>query len=154
MWGDPPYLGKMQIFPMKLEDLPQVAKLAGQLGYPTTLDDVRSRFEAMVRDPEMALFVARDERNHVLGWTHVRLEPKSLLHGVCVEVAALVVDENYRGQGVGQKLLREGEAWARHRGFREIRLRSNVKRQDAARFYLREGYEISKQSNVFAKNLG
>ena len=42
-------------------------------------------------------------------------------------------------------------AWAREHGFGSILVRSQVMREDAHRFYLREGYAQTKTSAVFSK---
>lgn len=55
--------------------------------------------------------------------------------------------------GVGATLLAAAEAWAAARGHDTLRVRSNVIRVDAHRFYERLGYERVKQSLVFQKHL-
>jgi len=77
----------------------------------------------------------------------------SLIEEPHAEVAALVVNENFRGHGIGKSLLQAAETWAKEKQVKLIRLRSNVKRTDAHRFYLKEGYETSKASNLFTKLL-
>ena len=69
------------------------------------------------------------------------------------EIAGLVVDESRRGEGVGPLLLRAAEEWARGRGCAAIRVRSNVMRERAHRFYEREGYGRIKVQQVFEKPL-
>ena len=55
---------------MKGEDAAAVAKLGGQLGYPgTTEGEMRARIEAMSREPNEQLRVARDG-DRVVGWIH------------------------------------------------------------------------------------
>ena len=65
----------------------------------------------------------------------------------------LAVQERYRGQGVGGRLLEAVEAWARERGAELIstdtNLRSNV---GAVEFYERHGYE--RQAVILRKALG
>ncbi|HEY3676065.1 MAG TPA: GNAT family N-acetyltransferase, partial [Candidatus Tumulicola sp.] len=68
-------------------------------------------------------------------------------------IAALVVDESERGNGTGAALLQAAEAWARERGVRCIRVRSNVIRADAHRFYEREKYAPLKDQRVFEKRM-
>jgi hypothetical protein len=48
-------------------------------------------------------------------------------------------------------LLAAAEAWAREQGFASMRVRSNVLRERAHRFYLREGYLEKKRQAVFLK---
>jgi GNAT superfamily N-acetyltransferase len=63
----------------------------------------------------------------------------------------LVVSETARGQRVGSALLAAAEAWAREQGFASMRVRSNIMRERAHRFYLREGYTEKKRQAVFLK---
>jgi GNAT superfamily N-acetyltransferase len=67
------------------------------------------------------------------------------------EIAGLVVDEARRSEGVGPRLLRAAEDWARARGCRAVRVRSNVVRERAHAFYEREGYGRIKVQQVFEK---
>jgi hypothetical protein len=45
------------------------------------------------------------------------------------------------------------EEWARMQGIRRVRVRSQIKREDAHRFYLRDEYRQVKTSLVFEKEL-
>ena len=58
-----------------------------------------------------------------------------------------------RSTGVGALLVHRAEQWARERGFDAILVRSQIMREAAHRFYLREGYERTKTSAVFTKKL-
>jgi GNAT superfamily N-acetyltransferase len=93
---------------------------------------------------------ARAARGTITGFIALQIL-ESLLSGEMAEIAALVVDETQRGHGTGVALLRAAEAWAHQRGFRHIRVRSNVIRTDAHRFYQREGYAPVKDQRVFEK---
>ncbi|MFN8792103.1 MAG: GNAT family N-acetyltransferase [Bdellovibrionales bacterium] len=136
---------------MTESDLFGVQALSDQLGYPLEIEDLKSSYHRISKDPYYALFVAKDDHRKVLGWIQVRLDSKTLIHETYAEVAALVVDENHRGQGIGKLLLQEVEKWAQQKQVKTIRLLSNTKRTEAHRFYLREGYEILKTSNIFKK---
>ena len=54
----------------------------------------------------------------------------------------LVTDAGHRGRGVGAALLRELESRAREAGCRVLDLDSGADREDAHRFYFREGLVI------------
>jgi hypothetical protein len=56
---------------MRAADLPSVATLCDQLGYPTSPDTLVGRFASLNgRRGEQMLVTVRDEE--VLGWIHVR----------------------------------------------------------------------------------
>lgn len=96
------------------------------------------------------MLVAVDAQGMPSGFAHV--EPRRLLIAEpFAELAALVISEKVRGQRVGSVLLAAAEAWAREQGFASMRVRSNVLRERAHRFYLREGYAEKKRQAVFLK---
>lgn len=136
---------------MSQADIPEVASLAAQLGYPVSPQDIETRFREISANASYALFVAKDEGS-VLGWIQINREAASLIIADYAEVAALVVEEKCRGKGAGKLLLQEAEKWAKQNHVKLIRIRSSVKRTGAHRFYLREGYQISKISNTFTKS--
>lgn len=143
----------MKIDRMQIDDLPEVLSLAEQLGYPNVTSDVQERYQEISRHDSYALFVARSESSGVLGWIQINAEPVTLLVGARADIAALVVDEGQRGKGIGRELVGEAEKWARSKGLTTIRVRSNVKRTDAHRFYQREGYALTKTANMFVKEI-
>jgi GNAT superfamily N-acetyltransferase len=88
----------------------------------------------------------------VVGWVDVAItlrlqsQPFALIGG-------LVVKEGLRGQRIGKRLCEEAEAWSRAQGVGVIRVTSRSTREDAHRFYLRNGYTDVKTSRVFEKKL-
>ncbi len=134
------------------DDVEAIARLAGELGYPSTPDQVRERFEAVTADPQHALLVAVDRSGAVVGWIQLS-EERSVVGDPRAEITGLVVDANFRSAGVGRVLVERGEAWARARGLATIGLRSNVIRERAHDFYLRLGYKVTKSQKVFRKSL-
>jgi GNAT superfamily N-acetyltransferase len=127
-----------------------LAELATQLGYPSTGDDIRRRLPLVAGDGHCLRVADLDGR--VAGWIHA-VHVTLLDSDPYVEIKALVVDEGARGRRIGEALLDEVESWARQRGCSAMRVRSNVVRQRAHRFYERLGYEIVKTQRVFAKTL-
>jgi GNAT superfamily N-acetyltransferase len=136
---------------MTAADLPRVAALAGQLGYPSTVVEVERRFAPLLESPSDTVLVAADGPE-VTGWIHVGLV-FSLAVSDTALIGGLVVDERHRSERIGAELVAAAEAWAREHGARTMTVSSRVTREGAHRFYLREGYELSKTSHVFAKPL-
>jgi ribosomal protein S18 acetylase RimI-like enzyme len=136
---------------MRSEDLPRVARLCGELGYPVGEGELASRFEDMAGSGGEALFVA-EASGRVVGWIHVG-EVRGLLHEPEARVHGLVVDQDERGRGIGRLLLRQAEAWSVERGLLRVRLNSRVTREEAHRFYEGCGYERTKTQHVFARDL-
>ena len=69
------------------------------------------------------------------------------------EVNGLVVDETARSRGGGAVLLAAAEKWARGKRCTSMSVRSNVLRERAHGFYLRNGYEHYKTQKAFRKGL-
>ncbi|HEY6931380.1 MAG TPA: GNAT family N-acetyltransferase [Thermoanaerobaculia bacterium] len=136
---------------MTRDDLADVARLSGELGYPLDELEAKRRLEAL--SPERhALFVAEDG-GRVVGWIHVSAEesladePKSLID-------ALIVGEGARSRGIGRLLVAEAESWASARGHRTLRVRTRVTRERAHNFYRKAGFALDKTQHVFDKSLG
>jgi GNAT superfamily N-acetyltransferase len=143
----------IQITEMMKADLNRVAELSAQLGYPSTLEQVESRFRKMSQLSGYAMFVAKDESGKVLGWIQINEETAALVMDSKAEIGALVVDENYRSQKIGALLVARAEQWAQDQGLSLIRVRSNIIREKAHRFYLREGYSLKKTGHIFTKQI-
>ena len=144
--------GAISIRPARSDDVASLAGLSTQLGYPATADMLSDRL-MRVRDEGVGqVFVAADAHGRVLGWTHV-VPRLHLEESPFAELAGLVVGEGARGAGVGAALLSAAEQWAREHGFAHFRVRSNVVRERAHRFYRREGCVERKRQVVFDKPL-
>lgn len=141
------------IRPMVLADLPQVRLLARELGYEVSLEDVSERFNALQADSNYAFLVYVHD-GEVVGWIQVSKEAANLLFAERIEIAALIVTQKCRSNGIGKKLVRKAEEWGIDQGYSLVRVRSNVTRSDAHRFYVREGYELKKTGHYFEKKIG
>jgi GNAT superfamily N-acetyltransferase len=134
------------------KDHARLADLAGQLSYPSTAQEISHRLAAMASSNEHAAFVAEMPDGEIAGWIAV-----FILRGLEVhprgEISGFIVDERFRSQAVGKHLLAHAEQWVRDRGCDVVGLRSNVIRDRAHAFYLREGYQHTKTQKTFRKNL-
>ncbi len=133
------------------DDAAVLAMLSGQLGYPADAAAIARRLRDIAEHHAGAVLVA-EAGGMVTGWAHV-MPLHRLEHDARAELAGLVVDESARGAGVGKALLRAVEEWARGQACGELVVRSNVIRERAHRFYLREGYAETKRQAVFVKRL-
>lgn len=143
----------MTIRPARPADAPELAALAGELGYPSTIADLVRRLAPLLADPAQAVLVAADADDRAVGWTHVVVR-RQLDSDDWVEVAGLIVTEAQRGAGTGAALLVAAERWAAARGLPLVQLRSNVVRERAHRFYRRQGYEPVKSQVLFRRRVG
>jgi GNAT superfamily N-acetyltransferase len=142
----------MKIRKVKQADAERIAVLSGQLGYPVKTKEMATRLRRAMKMKEGACFVAETKQEGVIGWVHVTA--MSLLEiERRAEVNGLVVDEKVRSGGAGTRLLEAAEAWAREAGCVGMSVRSNVIRERAHGFYLRQGYEHYKTQKAFRKAL-
>jgi len=140
----------IEIRSAKRADEEAVAILAGQLGYPSSVHEIRERLVEILEDGDQAVFVAESADKEVIGWVHV-FKTQLLIVEPFVEIGGLIVGEGLRGSGVGKALLEAAEAWVQGSEFTSIRVRSNVIREGAHSFYERLGYCCVKQQKVFYK---
>lgn len=138
---------------MKPGDLPEVLSLAGQLGYPNSLQDFESRFSEIQNHADYALFVARSASSKIVGYIQINREAHTLLAGPRADVAGLVVEQTERGNGIGAALLKHAEGWAKENQLPLVRIRSNIKRSDAHRFYQKNGYDVAKSWHLLTKTI-
>jgi GNAT superfamily N-acetyltransferase len=133
-------------------DAPELSVLAGELGYPSTAEELERRLAPLLGDPSQLLLVAAAADDCAVGWLHATVR-RQLDSDDFVEVVGLVVGASQRGAGVGAQLLACAEAWALERGVALVQLRSNVIRERAHGFYLRAGYERVKSSYLFRRTV-
>jgi len=133
-------------------DAGALASLSGQLGYPADADTIVRRLDELTTNHVGEVLVAEAEDGAVVGWAEASVQ-RHLVHDTRAELAGLIVADGARNRGVGTALLRAVEAWARERGLSELIVRSNVVRERAHRFYLREGYAEKKRQAVFSRRL-
>ena len=96
-----------------------------------------------------AVFVA-ESGGEVIGWLHVSVT-HLLESDVRAEINGLVVADGQRSLGAGARLLASAEEWARKRKCKGMSVRSNVIRERAHDFYLKNGYEHYKTQKAFRK---
>jgi len=132
-------------------DAEAIARLSGQLGYSVEDDMLRKRLSALLGSTLDSVYVAETDGS-VVGWIHVfasvRLETVAM-----GEIGGLIVDQEHRGKGVGERLVEEAEGWAQRLGLSRIRVRTRATRTEAHRFYAREGYRRTKLQHVLDKEL-
>jgi GNAT superfamily N-acetyltransferase len=133
-------------------DAGDLAVLCGQLGYPADPATVARRLADIAECRSGAVLVAEADDGAVVGWAEASLQ-RHLVHDPRVMLAGLVVAEGARNQGVGVALLGAVEAWSHEQGAAELIVRSNIVRERAHRFYLREGFAEKKRQALFLKPL-
>lgn len=132
------------------DDAEALSALSAQLGYEADATAVAQRLRDIAGDDGGLSLVAESADGRVAGFARALVQ-HFVVDEAFVELAALVVDDAARSAGVGTALLAAVEEWARERGYASVHVRSNVIRERAHRFYLREGYIEKKRQAVFVK---
>jgi (aminoalkyl)phosphonate N-acetyltransferase len=132
-------------------DAEAAAQLSGEFGYPASKETMERRIKALQDRSDHAVFVACVE-DAAVAWIdvgivhHLQSEPYG-------EIGGFVVSQKCRSMGIGKQLIARAEEWMRERGLKRALVRSQISREAAHRFYLREGYSRVKTSAVFEKEL-
>ena len=134
------------------QDCAEVARLAGQLGYPVTADAMRVRLQRLLASSSDVVFVAESADGGLAGWIHGVLS-QFVESDYRVEIGGLVVDERFQRQGVGCNLVERVEAWAGERGVGLASMRCQFTQTGAQWFYENLGYRQAKTQIVFRKAL-
>jgi GNAT superfamily N-acetyltransferase len=130
-----------------LTDSTAVTALTNQLGYLLSEEEVRRNMELVINSTAHSAFVAvHDQR--VVGWIGVSQAIMIEFNPFC-EINGLVVDEAFRGKGVGKILIEQAKQWTRTKENLTLRVRCNVKRKEAHLFYQKLGFKESKEQKVF-----
>lgn len=142
---------ELQIFPITAEHALDVQQLSEQLGYPLSLGEIKTNITEIIASDEHAAFVALYNEK-IVGWIHA-FRCTLLESNPFIEIGGLVVDEAYRGKGIGKKLVTSVRKWSLEKRCHDIRVRSHVKRKEAHKFYTGIGFKESKEQKVFEMKL-
>lgn len=132
----------MEIRNANSADIPSLAHLMTELGYPTSTEEMMSRVALIGSRTDHAIFVA-DENGVVAGMIGVSISPSPYQSDPQGAIVALVVSSDFRGQGIGAFLVERGENWLRESGAKYVTMKPSIHREDAHRLYARLGYEHS-----------
>jgi GNAT superfamily N-acetyltransferase len=123
-----------------------------QLGYITSVEQMRTRFEKISAEPSYHTLVIEDE-GKVIGMSGLCTGIFYESDGIYVRIVAFVVHESYRNKGLGKLLLAASEEWARSKGAIGIVVNSGNRpeRNTAHAFYKAMGYR--EKSTGFAKQV-
>lgn len=129
------------------EDAVEITMLSQQLGYIISEQQTLQNINALKQSKHHEVFVAVHEEK-VIGWIgvsyHISLESPPL-H----EIHGIVVNEQFRGQGIGKMLIEKAKQWCSNKGTDKLRLRCNIKRTGSILFYQKIGFTEVKQQKVF-----
>jgi (aminoalkyl)phosphonate N-acetyltransferase len=140
----------MEIVQLDLDDIEQVFELSNQLeNYSLNFESFRSCYYEIVSLNNHILYGIKID--NIVGYIHLRLE-KQLHHaGLVVEILELVIDNEFRSQKLGKRLLDFATSYSSSIGAAHIELTTSISRNRAHQFYIREGF--NQTSYKFVKDL-
>jgi len=139
----------IEIREARLDDAEQLVPLIELLPHKVTVEGVRRRLEQVAHSDIPQLVAVEGVR--VIGLCGLHRMTAIHREKPVGRITILVVAEDARGKGVGQKLVEEAELRLRAAGCVMIELTSNDWLVEAHRFYTKIGYEQT--SKRFAKQL-
>jgi GNAT superfamily N-acetyltransferase len=142
---------KIETRTMIIDDAEQINLLSKQLGYPLSLQQTLQNITAVTKSGDHTAFVAVHE-NKIVGWIGVAYTIMLEVMPHC-EINGLVIDENYRGKGVGKLLIGNVKQWAKNKGVNKLSLHCNIKRAEANLFYKHLGFTEVKQQKNWVLNI-
>ena len=133
-------------------DIVALTELMNELGYNTTLDEMKTRFVNIQTHKDYKTFIATDDIQ-ILGMVGLSKNYSFEQNGIHVRVLALVTRSNFRQKDIGKKLMDVAENWAREIGADKVLLNcgNREERAIAQLFYKKIGYQI--KSSGFIKKL-
>ena len=142
---------KISIREMTAKDATAVNTLSKQLGYPLSIEQTVQNINSVLQSKDHTAFVAEYE-NKIAGWIGAAQAIMIEVLPHC-EINGLVIDEHYRGIGIGKSLIDKVKHWAKEKGNDKIGLHCNVKRTEAHLFYQHLGFTELKQQKNFVINI-
>ncbi|MCL2812150.1 MAG: GNAT family N-acetyltransferase [Clostridia bacterium] len=131
----------MQIRPAKPHDLQAVYALLCTLSNHTLPETTFAEIYAHNLAQPMIRYLVAEENGVVCGFISLHMD-QHLHHAALVgEIRELIVDEAWRGRGVGSELLRAACDEAREAGCVQLELCSGFPRTQAHVFYQRNGWK-------------
>jgi GNAT superfamily N-acetyltransferase len=132
---------------MSEHDAAAINALSAQLGYSITIEQTLANIKSVLRTTGHGAFVAMYE-NDVIGWIGMAQAVQIESAPFC-EIRGLIVDEKYRGKGIGKLLIEKAKQWSKATGNKTLRLRTNVIRKETHLFYQHLGFKEIKEQKVF-----
>lgn len=120
------------------------------LGYEVSLDDLKQRINDMLSSGYYEILVAEDN-SLVVGFIGLQ---KSLCFedpGIVLRIIALGISTEHQGKGIGTKLIKSAEEYAKENNISVLLVNSGLKRLQAHHFY--EKNLFNKKGYSFVKGL-
>lgn len=135
------------IRPMQAGDFPAIQQLIFQLTaavesqHAITQSQMEDVLEYIQERPEMYLTLVAEEEKQVVGLLSLVFYRVWFHPGGTALITELIVDQKYRGKGIGALLMNRAIKEAQGRGMDEIEVGTERENSGAQRFYRRCGFD-------------
>lgn len=133
---------------IKIEDTDSIISLNNELGYALGQGHFEKQLSEIINTKDHYLFAATIN-DSIIGYIH-GFKALRLTSAPFIEIGALVVKKEFRRKGIGRRLVGFLEEYTQNIG--SLRVRCNVKRQEAHNFYIKLNYLEKKEQKIFQKN--
>jgi GNAT superfamily N-acetyltransferase len=133
-------------------DFDQVFGLLKQLWSYKELDyeDMKKVFEHKLQAPDH-FFIAALYGPQIVGFCSLTVKHNLWIQGFLGNVDEMVVEESYRGMGIGKQLMQRITTIALEKNCKRLELESSFHREEAHTFYEELGFE--KRAYLFSKEI-
>jgi ribosomal protein S18 acetylase RimI-like enzyme len=143
----------MNIRKSTIEDFEQVYVLLPQLWPDAKLNKnkLRLSFKRALNSEHQHYLCAVDKKEVIIGFCSLSMRSSLWQQGSIAHIDEIIVDQEYRGRGIGTQLMTKAMKIADKIGCARIELESAFHRKQAHDFYKRLGFE--NRAYLFSKNL-
>lgn len=136
----------------KLEDFDDMILLFNQLwpGKELNINDLMLVFSRGIQS-DRDEYLCVELNGKVIGFCAFAIVNNFWQEGHIAYVYAMIIDDAFRGQGIGTELLKKVFNQAKLRGCKKIELDSGFPREEAHKFYENMGF--TKRAYLFSKDL-
>lgn len=132
----------MGIRPVRIDDHKRISELLEQLGYPGTAPFMADKMARMIECPDEQVLVY-EIQGVVQALISLHFIAQIALPGDFARISYFIIDDRFRGQGIGKEMLEYCTNLAKQRRCDRFEVHSHTRRTGAHRFYIREGFEES-----------
>lgn len=132
----------MGIRPVRIDDHKRISELLEQLGYPGTAPFMAEKIARMIECPDEQVLVY-EIQGVVQALISLHFIAQIALAGDFARISYFIIDDRFRGQGIGKEMLEYCSELAKQRRCDRFEVHSHSRRTGAHRFYIREGFEES-----------
>ena len=131
-------MSEIRVREARADDAPTLVSLIIDLGHPIEEADVLRNLETLTLSGLLPLVATDGDR--VIGMCGISAMVTVHRPAPVGRVSVMIVDEAYRGRGVGALLVAEAERRLAERGCKIVEVTSNMRRERAHQFYEKLGY--------------